>query len=97
MLSAPARAGGFIGLVCSLAAVLATAQGLSDDDVRQQIIKDSIASYRGSCACPYNFAANGSSCGRRSVYSRPGGASPLCYPKDISPKMLDDYRKRHGT
>ena len=69
----------FTGLVLSLFALPTTAQRLSDDDVRKLMIQESISSYHGSCPCPYNFAANGSQCGRRSAYSRPGGASPLCY------------------
>lgn len=46
---------------------------VSDDQIAQEIIKESIASYPGPCACPYNHARNGSSCGRRSAYSRTGG------------------------
>lgn len=41
----------------------------SDDQIRQLIIEDSIASYPGVCACPFNSARNGSSCGRRSAWS----------------------------
>lgn len=33
----------------------------------------------GSCDCPYDYARNGSRCGGRSAYSRPGGRSPVCY------------------
>ena len=33
----------------------------------------------GSCDCPYDRASNGSRCGGRSAYSRPGGRSPICY------------------
>jgi hypothetical protein len=74
----------------------ASAQRDSDADVRKTMIQESIASYRGTCPCPYNRAANGSSCGKRSAYSRPGGASPLCYPDDISQPMIDQYRRQHG-
>lgn len=35
--------------------------------------------YVGRCDCPYDYAKNGSICGRRSAYSRPGGRSPVCY------------------
>ncbi|MDX2216921.1 MAG: YARHG domain-containing protein [Oculatellaceae cyanobacterium bins.114] len=31
------------------------------------------------CDCPYDVDAAGRQCGRRSAYSRPGGASPICY------------------
>ena len=33
----------------------------------------------GSCDCPYDFAKDGSRCGRRSAYDRPGGRAPVCY------------------
>lgn len=35
--------------------------------------------YYGTCDCPYDRARNGSRCGGRSAYSRPGGRSPVCY------------------
>ena len=65
-----------------------------DAEIRQEIIKESVASYRGSCPCPYNVDRSGRRCGARSAYSRPGGASPICYDKDVTQKMLDEYRKR---
>lgn len=68
----------------------------SDAEIKQQIIRESIASYSGSCPCPYNTDRAGRSCGRRSAYSRPGGASPACYAEDVSAKMVDDYRAAHG-
>ncbi|RLQ87091.1 SH3 domain-containing protein [Notoacmeibacter ruber] len=36
----------------------------------------------GRCDCPYDRARNGSRCGGRSAYSRPGGRSPRCYFSD---------------
>lgn len=33
----------------------------------------------GSCDCPYDYARNGSRCGGRSAYSRPGGREPICF------------------
>ena len=65
----------------------------SDNQIRQAIIQQSIASYPGSCPCPYNVARNGSSCGRRSAYSRPGGASPMCYPADVPQSLVDQYKR----
>jgi hypothetical protein len=41
------------------------------------------------CACPDDRARNGSACGGRSAYSRPGGAAPLCYPRDVTAAMID--------
>jgi hypothetical protein len=68
---------------------------LTDAQVIQQIIRASIASYSGNCPCPYNSARNGSRCGKRSAYSRPGGASPICYDSDVSHEMLIRWRSRN--
>lgn len=35
--------------------------------------------YVGTCDCPYDRMRNGSVCGGRSAYSRPGGRNPQCY------------------
>jgi hypothetical protein len=69
---------------------------LSDAQIKQILIDESIAAYSGPCACPYQRARNGSSCGRRSAYSRGGGAEPLCYPKDVSTEMVEEYRTAHA-
>ena len=66
----------------------------TDAEIRQEVIKQSIASYRGSCPCPYSVDRAGRMCGRRSAYSKPGGASPLCYERDVKQKMVEDYRRR---
>ena len=49
------------------------------------------------CACPDDSARNGSACGGRSAYSRPGGAAPLCYPSDVTAEMIESYRQRLAT
>lgn len=77
-------------------AVANARSSLNDDQIREQMIRESISSYSGSCPCPYNSARNGSSCGKRSAYSRPGGAAPLCYKSDISDEMVRAWRKRSG-
>ncbi|PYV71989.1 MAG: hypothetical protein DMG97_14605 [Acidobacteria bacterium] len=68
----------------------------TDAQIKQEIIRESIASYRGSCPCPYNTDRAGRRCGVRSTYSRPGGRSPLCFEQDVTPKMVGDYRKKTG-
>jgi hypothetical protein len=68
----------------------------SDAEIKQDIIRESIAGYSGSCPCPYNRDRAGRSCGKRSAYSRPGGASPVCYDADVTPKMVESYRAEHG-
>lgn len=69
---------------------------MPDSEIRKQMIVESISRYSGNCPCPYNSARNGSRCGRRSAWSRPGGASPLCYATDISDEMLASYVRRAG-
>lgn len=69
----------------------------TDDQIRQLIIEDSIASYPGVCACPFNSARNGSSCGRRSAWSKQGGYAPICYKKEVPREMVDEWRKSHAA
>jgi hypothetical protein len=73
----------------------AKAKPLSDAQIKTILIDESIAGYSGNCPCPYSRARNGSQCGRRSAYSREGGAEPLCYPKDVSVEMVKQYRDAH--
>jgi hypothetical protein len=86
--------------VTVFASLVLTAPAIADDsDVRQQIIQSSVNDYRATghpCACPYNTARNGSRCGDRSAYIRPGGAAPVCYPKDITDQMVSDWKKQHS-
>lgn len=84
-----------IGFVLLASAVSAGAQPLSDQQIVQRIIQDSRNQYYATghpCACPYDHARNGSMCGGRSAYSRPGGAEPLCFPKDVTAGMIEAYR-----
>ena len=70
-------------------------QALADNEIRDRMIKESIAQYRGNCPCPYNLAANGSRCGARSAHSRPGGQAPLCFREDISDEVVRRYRAQY--
>jgi len=70
---------------------------MTDAQVKEAIVKASIAGYVGSCPCPFSRDRAGRSCGRRSAYSRPGGAAPLCFVEDVSAKMVDEYRKARGV
>lgn len=72
------------------------AQSPSDDQIRQMIIQASREAYSGTCPCPYDRASNGSRCGGRSAWSRPGGASPYCYPDDVGDAMVDRVRAANG-
>ncbi len=74
---------------------ISQAKALSDGQVKKLIIQESIESYSGRCPCPYNVTRNGRSCGGRSAYNRPGGYAPLCYPQDVTPAMVKEYRQQH--
>lgn len=66
----------------------------SVEAIKQKIIQQSIENYPGNCPCPYNTASNGSRCGKRSAYNRAGGYAPLCYPEDVSDRMVKEYKGR---
>ena len=76
--------------------IISLAGPISNQQIAQEIIKESLANYSGNCPCPYNRASNGSSCGRRSAYSRPGGYAPVCYAQDVTPAMISSYKHKHG-
>ena len=80
---------GLVGTACQTISA-----DLSDAEIRQILIEESINSYPGNCPCPYNRASNGSRCGKRSAYSKPGGYSPLCYETDVTDAMVERYRNR---
>ena len=79
----------------TLAVSVDARSSLSEGQIKQRIIKQSIAEYPGNCACPYNSASNGSSCGRRSAWSRGGGYAPMCYAKDVSKAQVSGWRSSH--
>lgn len=72
----------------------APAAAQTDAQIAQRLIRQSIAAYPGSCPCPYNTDRAGRRCGARSAYSRPGGAAPLCYARDVTPAMIRAARGR---
>jgi hypothetical protein len=70
-------------------------QRLSDTRVRQQVMLESQAKYYGRCVCPYQTRdAKGRSCkGRHEVVqSKP---RPICYPEQVTPAMMSDWRRQH--
>jgi len=84
-------------LVTAIPAVaFASATALTDSQVRQEIIRESIARRPGNCPCPYNRASNGSRCGGRSSYGRGGGYAPICFDSDVSDEMVAEYRRRRS-
>ncbi|MHA3060974.1 hypothetical protein ACX1N5_11160 [Acinetobacter sp. ANC 4636] len=68
---------------------------VNDEAIKEKIIQESIDSYPGPCACPYNSARNGSRCGKRSAYSRAGGYETICYKDDVTKQMIQDYKNRN--
>lgn len=78
--------------LCMTFGVEAKQSSQSVEAIKQKIIKESIESYPGNCPCPYNTARNGSRCGKRSAYNRAGGYVPLCYPEDVSNRMVREYK-----
>jgi hypothetical protein len=70
----------------------AIAQSMSDAQVRQAIIQAFLVGYSGSCPCPYSVNRGGRRCGGTSAYSRPGGASPICYGTDVTKAMIQAFR-----
>ncbi|MGI8489220.1 hypothetical protein QWJ20_11850 [Pectobacterium sp. S5] len=90
-----------VAMVCAVALLsvstpsMAKNVRISDEQIKVQIIQESISSYSGNCPCPYNSARNGSKCGKRSAWSRAGGYSPICYKEDVTRKMIDDWKMRN--
>lgn len=81
-------------LIAPVANAKQSASAMTDAQIRSALIQQSIASTPGNCPCPFNTAANGSRCGKRSSYSRGGGYSPICYPEDVTLEMVRQYRSR---
>src|SRR5262245_42138290 len=70
---------------------------LTDQQISEIIVRTSRQSYYSTgrpCACPDDSARNGSRCGLRSAYSRPGGASPKCYLLDVTTADIAAFRER---
>lgn len=81
-------------LIMSSSLILSAATKVEIDEIKNQMIQNSISSYSGPCPCPYNVMKNGRKCGGRSAYSRPGGSAPLCYLSDISDREAEKFLKR---
>lgn len=66
----------------------------TEQQIKQRIIEESIASYPGRCPCPYNVTRNGSACGARSAWSRKGGYAPICYEREVTKEMVRARQKQ---
>jgi hypothetical protein len=69
---------------------------MTDDEIKQAVIQQSIAGYPGHCPCPYNLASNGSNCGKRSAWSKPDVYAPICYQNEVAPEMMRQWEQQHG-
>jgi hypothetical protein len=72
-----------------------TAVVLSAAAIAALIVQQSRTAYYATghpCACPDDLTRSGKKCGASSAYSRPGGASPKCYPSDVNERDIEDAR-----
>jgi hypothetical protein len=68
---------------------------MSDAQVRELIVRNSIIAYSGSCPCPGSDDAAGRTCGGRSAHSRPGGAKVICYSYEVTAEQIREFRAQH--
>ena len=82
----------------ALASTAAQARGMSDAQVRQRIIRDSISSFHGACPCPYSRVRDRKGhlvkCGHSEYGSQ--GTDMRCYPRDVSDADVDAWRSDHS-
>jgi hypothetical protein len=67
---------------------------LSSSAIVLLIIQQSRTAYYATghpCACPDDKMRNGRRCGGNSAYSKPGGATPKCYPNDVTAEDINNF------
>jgi len=68
-------------------------QGPTDNEIRDILMRASVAVYEGACPCPESPNAKGDRCGATSAYSKEQGAHRLlCATKDVTAAMIKRYR-----
>jgi hypothetical protein len=74
------------------------AQSYGDDEIRNMIIRDSLAQFGPSdCPCPYSYGWNGAQCADKSLYNQRTRRQDLyCYPNDVSYRDIQEYRRYRG-
>src|SRR5688500_16750195 len=82
------------GMALAAEALLAN-ERLTDGQIRDLIIQESLSNYSGNCPCPYNVDRAGRRCGGRSAWNRAGAHSPICYAREISDEQVRSFRKKH--
>nr|WP_243398826.1 MULTISPECIES: hypothetical protein [Lelliottia] len=80
-----------------MGSVMAKSHSVLDSEIKDKVIAESIASYPGVCACPFNRARNGSACGRRSAWSKAGGYAPLCYKNEVTDDRVKQWREQNNS
>jgi hypothetical protein len=66
---------------------------MADDEVRRLIINESLQRWNAECPCPYSSAWNGQQCGNNSAYIKRIPGAPYCYPQDVPPGVIYQYRR----
>lgn len=86
-----------LGLAPLLWITTAQAQRYGDDEIRNMIIRDSIAQFGPQdCPCPYSYAWNGQQCADKSLYNQRTRRQDLyCYPNDVSWRDIEYYRRNN--
>ena len=93
-------------LVLLLLHPIASADGhLTDEQVRQILINESIRSFPGNCPCPYSLEIKKSClgkkckarpCGGKSAWSNTpiGYPGPICFRADVSDEMVQYFLQK---
>jgi hypothetical protein len=84
-----------LGIGLLLTALASGAQAMTDAQVREQIIRESIASHGGYCVCPWQKDHKGKRCGIRSLYNKGGGYPPQCYAHDVDDTGVEAWLNEH--
>ena len=69
---------------------------ISDDEIKTVLIQQSIQAFGGECPCPYSKSSKGGQCGLNSAYSKIDRFATLCYPSNVTQKMIKEYRDKNG-
>ena len=68
---------------------------MTQDDLRDLLLDNSVASYPGYCPCPYSRNVDGFECGVEAAYYKPGGFRIKCYPQNLKGQDYIFYRKNN--
>ena len=87
----------FILTMILIASSLAIADDkISDDEIKTVLIQQSIQAFGGECPCPYSKSPKGVQCGLNSAYAKIDRFATLCYPSNVTQKMIKEYRDKNG-